>query len=127
GSAAGASASNRAGRRRAACPATGTAMRRIRGATRLSWSCASLRGDLVVTAAVELQQAPTMPEGIGELHDAAPAGFAHRAFLDRAGGHRADQGLVEVVDHDIGMDRRPMAQVVARGGACADRAGVLVQ
>src|SRR5690606_27243404 len=84
-------------------------------------------GDLVVAAAEELEQAPAVPERVGQPCDAPPRGFAHLAFGAGAGSEGAGQGRVQVIDHDIQMEWGPVSVVVAPRITGGDGAGRLAQ
>src|SRR5690606_30235749 len=79
---------------------------------RVWWGAWGSWGNLVVAAAEELEQAPAVPERVGQLHDAAPGSFAHLALGAGAGSEGAGQGRVQVLDHDIQVEWGPVSVVV---------------
>src|SRR5690606_26125024 len=93
----------------------------------VSWGAWGSWGGLVVAAAEELEQAPAVPERVGQPCDAPPRGFAHLAFGAGAGSEGAGQGRVQVIDHDIQMEWGPVSVVVAPRITGGDGAGRLAQ
>jgi len=73
-----------------------------------------LLGDLVVTAAEELEEAKSMAEGVDHQCELAPRGSGDRGFELCAGVECVLNGGLDVVDHEVEVHGGPMTAVATR-------------
>ena len=72
----------------------------------------SCRGEPDVARLGVLDQVEAVPEWVREGDEPPQAWMVHLALERRAGVHRPLNGSVEVIDHEVQMDRSPVAPEV---------------
>src|SRR6266446_7958704 len=68
-------------------------------------------GDLVISAADELDKTESVAEGIGEHDVLAPGSQSDLRLCPRASSHGTGQRHLDIVDHHVEVERGPMSIV----------------